>query len=311
MHVLTALDRRQIAELRERGEFFWLDLTAPSDADVGALGEIFELDPPALEAARSFGRRPRIEGFGDYVLLVFYGARSRRGQSPELIEVHLFISGAYVVSVHPKQCEALSELQRSMPRRDSGTEEYVVFRILDALADSFFEVLGGIDDEIDGLEDAVVTHADERQLQRIFNLKRDLVLVRKIVTPQRDLLARAIDDITMLPGFQADARGYFRDVYDHMIRISDLVDSYRDLLTGALDVYLSTVSNRLNSVMERLTIIATIFLPLTFLTGFFGQNFGWMVHKVDTFTAFMVFGVGGVVVAVTILLIMFKRSRWI
>jgi magnesium transporter len=96
-----------------------------------------------------------------------------------------------------------------------------------------------------------------------------------------------------------------------MIRISDLVDSYRDLLSGALDVYLSTVSNRLNSVMERLTVIATIFLPLTFLTGFFGQNFGWMVHKIDTFAAFMAFGVGGIVVAVAILLVMFQRRGWI
>jgi magnesium transporter len=311
MHVLTALDRREISELRERGEFFWLDLTAPSDADVEAIGEAFDLDPHAVEAATSFGQRPRIARFGDYVLLVFYGARSRPGQSPELIEVHLFISGDYVVSVHPGHCDPLWQLQKSLPRRDSGSEEYVVFRILDSLADSFFEVLGGIDDEIDGLEDAVVTRANEQQLQRIFNLKRDLVLIRKIVTPQRDLLARAIDDITMLPGFEADARGYFRDVYDHMIRISDLVDSYRDLLSGALDVYLSTVSNRLNSTTERLTVIATIFLPLTFLTGFFGQNFAWMVGKVDTFAAFMVFGVGGIVLAVSILLLIFRRYGWI
>ena len=311
MHVLTELDRRQITELRERDEFFWLDLTAPGDADVELLGELFGLHPLALEAAKSFGQRPKLDDFGDYVVLVFYGARRRQDDSPETIEVHLFISGGYVVSVHPALCEPLAELRQRVSERDPASEEYVVYLILDALADSFFEVLAAIDDKIDDLEDAVITKVDEEQLHQIFQVKRDLVHFRKIVTPQRDLLARAIDDITMLPGFQEDARNWFRDVYDHMIRISDLVDSYRDLLSGALDVYLSTVSNRLNSVMERLTVIATIFLPLTFVTGFFGQNFGWMVHKINTFAAFMAFGVGGIVVAVGILLVMFKRRHWI
>ena len=166
------------------------------------------------------------------------------------------------------------------------------------LADSFFPALAAIDDEIDTLEDAIVTHADEQKLQRIFQLKRELVGLRRIVTPQRDLLASTIDEINDLPGFEDGKRNYFRDVYDHMIRVSDLIDSYRDLLTGALDVYLSTVSNRLNAVMKRLTIVATIFLPLTFLTGFFGQNFGWMVRHVDTFADFMIFGMGSLVVCV-------------
>ena len=104
---------------------------------------------------------------------------------------------------------------------------------------------------------------------------------------------------------------YFRDVYDHLIRISDLIDSYRDLLTGAMDVYLSTVSNRLNSVMKRLTVIATIFLPLTFVTGFFGQNFGWMVRHIGgAGTSSSCFGIGSEIVAVAILLAFFKRRGW-
>ena len=108
-------------------------------------------------------------------------------------------------------------------------------------------------------------------------MKRLLVGMRKAVTPQRDTFASLMGRIAELPGLGDEDERYFRDVYDHLIRISDLIDSYRDLLTGAMDVYLSTVSNRLNSVMKQLTVIATIFLPLTFITGFFGQNFGWMV----------------------------------
>ena len=106
--------------------------------------------------------------------------------------------------------------------------------------------------------------------------------MRKVVTPQRDLFARSVDRISELPGLKLDERDYFRDIYDHLIRISDLIDSYRDLLSGATDLYLSTVSNRQNDVMKQLTMIATIFLPLGFITGFFGQNFGFLVTHLIT-----------------------------
>jgi magnesium transporter len=132
--------------------------------------------------------------------------------------------------------------------------------------------------------------------------------MRKVITPQRDMFARAGDDIISLPGLQPGTRDYFRDVYDHLIRISDLIDSYRDLLTGAMDVYLSTASNRLNAIMKQLTIIATIFLPLAFVTGFFGQNFGWMVEHVDSLTAFLPLGGGGLLVPAVALLVYFRRA---
>ena len=125
------------------------------------------------------------------------------------------------------------------------------------------------------------------------------------------MLARAMDQMVQVPGLEPGTSDYFRDVYDHLIRISEQIDSYRDLLTGAMDVYLSTVSNRLNHVIKQLTVVATIFLPLTFVTGFFGQNFGWMVEHVDTLEAFLIFGVGGVIVPVAVMLMLFRRSGYI
>src|SRR5205085_6595101 len=148
----------------------------------------------------------------------------------------------------------------------------------------------------------------DEQLQKIFRLKRDLVTLRRVVSPQRDLFARAFDDITALPGLQSSNHDYFRDVYDHLLRISDQIDTYRDLLTSAMDVYLSTVSNRLNLVMKQLTIIATIFLPLSFVTGFFGQNFAWLVNHIDTLGAFLAFGIGGLLVPLVLLLRWFRRA---
>jgi magnesium transporter len=138
------------------------------------------------------------------------------------------------------------------------------------------------------------------------------VELRRIAAPQRDILARGGDLIGHLPGLEADhARDWFRDVYDHLLRISELIDSYRDLLAGALDVYLSTVSNRLNEISKQLAIVATIFLPLTFVTGFFGQNFGTLVRHIDTPLAFWGYGVGSMVAGGVLLYVWFKRSGFL
>ena len=141
-------------------------------------------------------------------------------------------------------------------------------------------------------------------------MKRVLVGLRKTVSPQRDTFARLMGGIAELPGLAQDDERYFRDIYDHLIRISDLIDSYRDLLTGAMDVYLSTVSNRLNAVMKQLTIIATVFLPLSWLTGFFGQNFGFMVGHIEGWKTFVGLGVVSELLVLAALLVFFKRRGW-
>jgi magnesium transporter len=186
----------------------------------------------------------------------------------------------------------------------------LLYRVIDGLVDSFFPILSAFDDRIDELEEQIFVRADDKQLQEIFRMKRLLVGMRKAVTPQRDTFASLMGRIASLPGLTDEDERYFRDVYDHLIRISDLIDSYRDLLTGAMDVYLSTVSNRLNTVMKQLTVIATIFLPLTFVTGFFGQNFGWMVGHIGGVPAFVVFGIGSEILIVVGLLAFFKRRGW-
>ena len=135
--------------------------------------------------------------------------------------------------------------------------------------------------------------------------------MRKVVSPQRDLFARSIDQLAELPGLELDERDYFRDVYDHLIRISDLIDSYRDLLTGTTDLYLSTVSNRQNEVMKQLAIVGTIFLPLSFITGFFGMNFAWLVTKgIASAWSFFVLGMGSMLATCAFLLRFFKRKGW-
>jgi magnesium transporter len=306
-----SLDQKGIKDHLARDHFFWLDLTAPSEKEVEQLREIFEFHPLALEDMLHFGQRPKLDDFGDYVFMVFYGATEDDGGDVRLQEVQMFVSGKYLVTVHQDPLPVLSEELSRLEGQVLHSEQFLIYRVFDALTDSFFPPLARMDDEIDELEDAILAGPSETQLQQLFGMKRTLVAMRKVVTPQRDLFARSIDQLAELKGLQLDERDYFRDVYDHLIRISDLIDSYRDLLSGSTDLYLSTVSNRQNEVMKQLAIVGTIFLPLSFITGFFGMNFDWLVNTAIAPTwTFFVLGVGSMLGTCVLLVRFFKRRGW-
>lgn len=304
------VDRAALERHLAAAEFFWLDLHGPSADDVAMLREVFSYHPLAVEDAAHFGQRPKLDEYDDFILLVAYGANT---DTDGLVEVHCFLSTACLVTVHHDDCPAFEELRRraSHDRLPAAQGPLLLHAVVDALVDSFFPGLSDLDDRIDELEDGVFTHPSDAQLQEIFRLKRRLVAWRKVITPQRDLFARLVTGVAAIPGMTGETERYYRDVYDHLIRISDLVDSYRDLLTGALDVYLSTVSNRLNDVMKRLTIVATVFMPLMWITGFFGMNFGWLVLNVTGWAAFVGFGLVTQIAAIVAMLLIFRRRGWV
>jgi magnesium transporter len=299
----------KIGELLAEGGFFWLDLYQPDAEDFKVLRDVFHFHPLAIEDSEQFGQRAKIDSYDDFAFLVLYGAAP---DEDRLVEVHCFYNERYLVTVHRDEAPAFNEVRDRFAKRGQPIEHppRLLYQIVEALVDSFFPILADFDDRIDELENQIFLKATDEQLQEIFRMKRLLVGLRKAVTPERDMFARLVTDIDALPGMTPDDERYFRDVYDHLIRISDLIDSYRDLLTSSMDVYLSTVSNRLNTVVKQLTIIATIFLPLAWLTGFFGQNFGFLVRHITSWEAFLVLGVGAELLAVTFLLAFFKRRGW-
>jgi magnesium transporter len=311
MRFLDSIDRAAIAGLLKRDEYFWLDLTDPGSDEVAALAEIFSFHPLALEDLVKRGQRPKLEDFGDYMFLVYYGAGEGDGGKIALEEVHAFLSGGYIVTSHARPCAVLEEARERFDAQAPSSEQFVIYRVLDGLTDSFFPILDRLDDRMERLDGEIFDRPDPSQLEEITALRRDLVALRRVVTPQRDLLARGVDDILELPGLEADSRNYFRDVYDHAIRISDQIDSYRDLLAGTRDAYLSVVSNRLNQITKQLTVVATIFLPLSFVVGFFGQNFKWLVVHIDSAEAFFVLGIGSLILSVVGLLVWFRRGSYI
>ena len=305
-------DPHEVAEHLERGQFFWLDLEQPTDDKLYQLAEKIGLHPLTVDDARTFEQRPKLDEYDGYVFLVSYGVDpAALSGEPLLVEVHLIISGDFVVTIHRRPIPELQALRERFPQHPKRSEQFLVYKILDAVTSTFFPVLTRIDDAIDEIEQDVIEVPTEEILQRIFSLKRDLVSMRRVISPERDLFARDSERISDLPGLEADDRLYFRDLYDGLVRISELVDSYRDLLSGATDMYLSTVANRQGEVNKTLTMIATVFLPLTFLTGFFGQNFSFLTtHILDTEWSFIVFGLGLLLVSIIVFLIYFRSKRW-
>jgi magnesium transporter len=308
---LDSIDNEAIADLLARDEYFWLDLTDPGKDEVSAVGEAFSFHPLALEDMRKRGQRPKLDDFGGYMFLVYYGVREGDGGEIELEEVHAFLSGGYIVTAHQRPSPALEEARQRLEAQTPRSEQFVVYRVIDGLTDSFFPVLERLDERMEQLDAEIFDRPEPAQLEEITALRRKLVELRRVVTPQRDLLARGIDDILEIPGLEADSRNYFRDVYDHAIRISDQIDSYRDLLAGTRDAYLSVVSNRLNQITKQLTVVATIFLPLSFIVGFFGQNFKWLVTNIDSAAAFWALGIGSLVVSLVALLAWFRRASYV
>ena len=311
MRFLDRIDRDTLVALLDRDEYFWLDLDAPSNEEIDTLDDLFHFHPLALEDLRKKGQRPKLEDFGDYMFLVYYGARDPEGGTGVAVEeVHAFVSGGYLVTVHDGDCEALDEVRKRLDALPPSSEQFVVYRVLDALTDTFFPLLESLEDRLEDLDEEIFSRPSPDHLQPLTELRRDLVMLGRVATPQRDMLARHVDDILEVPGLQADSRNYFRDLYDHAIRISDQIDSYRDLLIGSRDAYLSVTSNRLNEITKQLTVVATIFLPLSFVVGFFGQNFAWMVKNIESSTAFWAIGGGSMVLSLVILIVWLRRSSY-
>jgi len=299
--------RPAIEQALNEGTLLWLNLADTGPDTIALLREVFKIHPLAVEDAQEFDQRPKVEDYDDFVYLVAYGAR---GLDQPLVEVHCFYAENFFVSVHRDEIPAVTEACHALTRLHTDRRLVAMYRLLDSLVDSMFPYLATFDDRIDELQDQIFSKPTEDQLAQMFALKRQLVNMRKLVTPQRDMVSSMLSQVIPIPGMTAESERYVRDLYDHLIRISDMVDSYRDLLSGSLDAYMSMVSNRLNDVMRQLTIIATVFLPLSFLTGFFGQNFAWLVNRLGSPETFFGIGLGTEVLAVVGLLVMFRRRGW-
>lgn len=299
--------REHLERMRDGRTFFWLDVHEPLPSDVSHLADVMRLHPLVLEDLAEFGQRPKVDTYGDHALVVAFGAST---DDDQMVEVHSVVGPTWLITLHRDDCVAFPPLYRRIERgaRPAGPLS-ALYRVLDALTDSFFPLLEGWDERVDEIQNEIFAEPRDAHMREVFAVKRRLIGVRKVVSPQRDVFAQLAAGTVDLPALDQDSRRYFRDVYDHMIRLADMVDTQRDLLTGVIDVYLGMVGNRRDQVMKQLTLIATIFMPLTFITGFFGMNFGWMVDHIGSWWGFAVATLAqlGVLVGA---LVVFRRRGW-
>jgi magnesium transporter len=268
-------DRNTVAAFNPQYNLrLWLDLENYGKEEIDWLGTIFHFHYLALEDCINLNQRSKLEEYDGYMFFVLHHPFLDSEGRIETDELHMFLGSHFIVSIHDKPMNivdsCLARCKGELRTLEKGCD-FVFYMLSDTLVDGYFPLLDTIEDELDELEDKVISNPGHEFLSKIFLLKQDLVALRKIVGPLREVFGliyrrdyEIIKEKTYL---------YIRDVHDHLVRIHDMIDTYRDMLGNMLDVYLTTVSNNLNQVMKRLTIIATIFLPLGFVVGFFGMNF--------------------------------------
>ena len=255
----------------------WVSLENPNEAEFAILRDVFQFHPLAIEDCMSNGYQPpKVDDFGSYIFLIMHAVHPDRNlKELETVELDLFLGENFLVTVfdspelHP--VNAVFQRMNRDERLTQNGSDFLCHAVLDALVDEYMPVIDLMDDEIEWLEDLVLENPTPETMERIIRLKHSIVTLRRIISPMREVINRlSRDDFPMIDNH---SRIYFRDIYDHLVRIQDLSDTIRDIVSGTMDIYLNSTSLKLNEVMKALTIVSTIFLPLAFLASVYGMNF--------------------------------------
>ena len=291
----------------------WVNINGLHDVGmIEKLGSFFHVHPLILEDVLSVNQRPKLEDAGDILFIVLRMLQFDDEKKEIISEQVSFILGKNFLFTFQEKAGDVFEPVRDRLRQYKGRirtmgADYLAYALLDAIVDNYFLVLEKLGDQIENLEELLVNNPTEETLITIHKLKREMIFLRKSVWPLRETISGL--ERSESPLIQKSTGIYLRDVYDHTIQVIDTVESFRDMVSGMLDIYLSSVSNRMNEVMKVLTIIATIFIPLTFLAGIYGMNFefmpelGWKL----SYPLVWLFMIG-----VAILMIFyFRKKRWL
>jgi magnesium transporter len=295
------------------GEVTWINFNGVSQVrNLEKVGECFNIHPLVLEDILEVGQRPKIEDYDDYLYIVLDSIRPA-AEGEELVseEISLILGPHYVLSFREGGGDLFAPIRERLLKaqgriRKMGAD-YLAYTIIDLIVDNYFVELEKFGDQVEFLEDEVVSRPTPQTLSAVHRFKNDMIMLRKSLWPLREVIARL--ERRESPLISENLGNYFRDVYDHTIIAIDTVETYRDILSGMLDIYLSSISNRLNAIMKVLTIIATIFMPLTFITSLYGMNFKNMPELEWRYGYYGVLGV--IVVIAAFMLLYFRRKRWI
>ena len=308
-------EAKTIAEclpLKDRPTVMWINIDGLHQVEIlEQLGECFGLHPLVLEDILNTGQRPKIEDFGDYIFVVLKMLYDDKSEGIAAEQISLILGPDFVVAFQEMAGDVFDPIRERIKRgrgriRKMGAD-YLAYALLDSVVDNYFIVLEKLGEQIEFLEEELVTNPTTVTLQIIHDLKREMIFLRKSVWPLREIISGLERGESAL--IQESTGIYLRDVYDHTIQVVDTVETFRDMVSGMLEIYLSSVSNRMNEVMKVLTIIATIFIPLTLIVGIYGMNFQYMPELAWRWgypvVWLIMLAIGG------LMLVYFRRKRWL
>jgi magnesium transporter len=298
------------------GAFVWVDAVDPTPEEMGSVQHEFNLHPLATDDALDAHQRGKIDAYEDFWFIVAHAFTPDEGDDLASTEVAIFAGERFAVTIRHEPAWKMDEVERRWKtlksmRRDSGS---FVYTILDTIVDGYLPFVIDFEARLDGIETQLLaeTAAPSKSndiLSSILSVKSSLQVMRHVVSPMQDVIARIVrGDIEI---FGHDEMVYYRDVGSHVKRVLNRIDGLNDMVTTSLSLNVAIASNRHAEISRQLTIIATIFLPLTFITGFFGQNFGYLVDHITSASAFWFWGIGTEVAAVTVLFLYFLRRHWL
>lgn len=298
----------ELSELRDRP--CWLDISDPKSKDFELAAKELSLHPLAVEDAQQRHERPKIDQYDDHYFLVFYALEEPSPNVVREIEISIFMKQNAIVTVHEGEFSARAAVEKRFREGKLNTTGLLLHALLDTMVDQYFTVIDSVGDRVELLESMVVggeARDYDTSIRELFELKRDLLRLRHLIAPERDVLAVLVrGDIRELR--ETGRRAYFQDVYDHITRVTDEIDTFRELTSNVIDAHLASVSNRLNEVVKVLTSVATVLLVLTFVTGFFGQNWKFIPYDSELFfyasLIFMVLFAAGTA-------LYFRRKGWL
>lgn len=297
----------------------WVDVYDPENDNgerpeaLRILQDVFRFHPLAIEDALLETHVPKVDDWGAYLYIVLHAVHFEHGKEHlETRELDIFVGPNYLVTYRTQEIRALEQQWRVTQRDARHTRrgvDYLLYELCDAIATDYLPVMDKMDEAVDILQDEVFERTDGQLVERIFRLKRAVLDLRRVLSPQREVLNKlSRGDFAVID--ERD-RVYFRDVYDHFVRLVDLNESLRDVVGGVLDTYLSVAANRTNDIMKTLTIVSLMFLPLTFITGFFGMNFfGGSIELIFDANRWVIFVIGmAVMLGMPLAMLLYIRRR--
>jgi len=286
-------------------EWYWVDFNCPTDEEELLLDTFFHFHPLAIEDCLMRLQRPKLDFYDDFHFFVI----QRVNEELTAEEVNIFVSNKFIVTFHKNVAPEIDRVQMMLEKQPKNWERgtiYLTYQVIDKIVDSYFPLVYKIEDHLNALEDELTYQSNLNAMKIVFEFRSDLLDLRRTILPMRDLLYRILNSYRF--SLKKSERAYFGDIYDHLLKLSEMIESNRELTADMRDSYMAMSSSRMNGIMMTLTIVSTIFIPLTFIAGVYGMNFEYMPELHGRFSYFIVLGI--MIFIALFMLAVFKLKGW-